>query len=127
MFIHNVEKFRAKGLLAVLQAYPVTSLCAPPTVWRLLIQEDLAAARPRLALRELVGAGEPLNPEILEQVHNAWGLWLRDGFGQSETTAIIGNTPGQRLKPGSMGRPLPGYQVNLLDTHGQPAHEGEVA
>ncbi|MBF7142929.1 MULTISPECIES: AMP-binding protein [Pseudomonas] len=127
VFIHNVERFSAKGLLAVLQAYPVTSLCAPPTVWRLLIQEDLAAARSGLALRELVGAGEPLNPEILEQVHNAWGLWLRDGFGQSETTAIIGNTPGQRLKPGSMGRPLPGYQVNLLDTHGQPAHEGEVA
>ncbi len=127
VFIHNVERFSAKGLLAVLQAYPVTSLCAPPTVWRLLIQEDLAAARPGLALRELVGAGEPLNPEILEQVHHAWGLWLRDGFGQSETTAIIGNTPGQRLKPGSMGRPLPGYQVNLLDTQGQPACEGEVA
>jgi acetyl-CoA synthetase len=127
VFIHNVHRFSAAGLLRVLQAYPVTSLCAPPTVWRMLIQEDLAAARPGLQLRELVGAGEPLNPEILEQVHAAWGLWLRDGFGQSETTAIIGNTPGQRLKPGSMGRPLPGYRLSLLDASGQPSQEGEVA
>lgn len=127
VFIHNVERFSAKGLLDVLQAYPVTSLCAPPTVWRMLIQEDLAKVRPRLSLRELVGAGEPLNPEILEQVYAAWGLWLRDGFGQSETTAIIGNTPGQLLKPGSMGRPLPGYRLALLDGEGRPAQEGEVA
>lgn len=127
VFIHNVERFSAKGLLAVLQAYPITSLCAPPTVWRMLIQEDLAVVRARLSLRELVGAGEPLNPEILEQVYNAWGLWLRDGFGQSETTAIIGNTPGQVLKPGSMGRPLPGYRLSLLDADGELASEGEVA
>lgn len=127
VFIHNVERFSAKGVLAVLQAYPITSLCAPPTVWRMLIQEDLAAVRAQLSLRELVGAGEPLNPEILEQVYNAWGLWLRDGFGQSETTAIVGNTPGQHLKPGSMGRPLPGYRLQLLDADGQLADEGEVA
>ncbi|WP_263260298.1 AMP-binding protein [Pseudomonas sp. RIT-PI-S] len=127
VFIHNVERFSAKGLLQVLQAYPVTSLCAPPTVWRMLIQEDLYAARAGLRLRELVGAGEPLNPEIIEQVQAAWGLWLRDGFGQSETTAIVGNTPGQSLRPGSMGRPLPGYRLSLLDADGQLAREGEVA
>ncbi|NWL77354.1 AMP-dependent synthetase [Pseudomonas taiwanensis] len=127
IFIHNVARFSAPALLGVLERYGVTSLCAPPTVWRMLIQEDLASYRSRLRLRELVGAGEPLNPEIIEQVQHAWGLDLRDGFGQSETTALVGNTPGQKLKPGSMGRPLPGYRVTMLDPDGQPANEGEVA
>ncbi|WLI09114.1 AMP-binding protein [Pseudomonas sp. FP597] len=127
IFIHNVARFSAQALLGALQRYGVTSLCAPPTVWRMLIQEDLAGYKPRLSLRELVGAGEPLNPEIIEQIQHAWGLPLRDGFGQSETTALVGNTPGQRLKPGSMGRPLPGYRVALLDPDGLPASEGEVA
>ncbi|WP_110970099.1 AMP-binding protein [Pseudomonas huaxiensis] len=127
VFIHNNPRFNAISLLQVLERYGITSLCAPPTVWRMLIQEDLASYRGRLRLRELVGAGEPLNPEIIEQVHHAWGLDLRDGFGQSETTALVGNTPGQVLKPGSMGRPLPGYQVSLLDPDGLPGNEGEVA
>jgi acetyl-CoA synthetase len=127
VFIHNTARFSAKALLGVLEQYGITSLCAPPTVWRMLIQEDLAGYRDRLRLRELVGAGEPLNPEIIEQIQDAWGLPLRDGFGQSETTALVGNTPGQPLKPGSMGRPLPGYQVCMLDPDGLPASEGEVA
>ncbi|AVE03169.1 MULTISPECIES: AMP-binding protein [Pseudomonas] len=127
IFIHNVARFSAPALLGALERYGVTSLCAPPTVWRMLIQEDLATYKPRLNLRELVGAGEPLNPEIIEQIQLAWGLPLRDGFGQSETTALVGNTPGQVLKPGSMGRPLPGYQVALLDPDGRPGTEGEVA
>ncbi|MEX6504279.1 AMP-binding protein [Pseudomonas zhanjiangensis] len=127
VFIHNVARFSAPALLEVLERYGVTSLCAPPTVWRMLIQQDLAGCRERLRLRELVGAGEPLNPEIIEQVQQAWGLPLRDGFGQSETTALVGNTPGQPLKPGSMGRPLPGYRVCMLDPDGAPASEGEVA
>ncbi|MBP2697533.1 AMP-binding protein [Pseudomonas aeruginosa] len=127
IFIHNVTRFSAPALLGVLEKYGVTSLCAPPTVWRMLIQEDLASLKGRLRLRELVGAGEPLNPEIIEQIQHAWGLLLRDGFGQSETTALVGNTPGQKLKPGSMGRPLPGYRVAMLDPDGAPASEGEVA
>lgn len=127
IFIHNVARFSAQALLGALEKYRVTSLCAPPTVWRMLIQEDLASCKSRLNLRELVGAGEPLNPEIIEQIQQAWGLPLRDGFGQSETTALVGNTPGQLLKPGSMGRPLPGYQVALLDADGVPGTEGEVA
>jgi acetyl-CoA synthetase len=127
IFIHNTARFSAPALLGVLERYGVTSLCAPPTVWRMLIQEDLASYKTRLRLRELVGAGEPLNPEIIEQILHAWGLLLRDGFGQSETTALVGNTPGQRLKPGSMGRPLPGYRVTMLDPDGVPGTEGEVA
>lgn len=127
IFIYNSGRFSAHGLLETLASYPVTSLCAPPTVWRMLIQEDLHSYRGRLSLRELVGAGEPLNPEIIDQVRKAWGITLRDGFGQSETTALIGNTPGQEVKPGAMGRPLPGYRVALLDADGVPAQEGEVA
>ncbi len=127
IFIYNYARFDAQGLLSVLERHGVTSLCAPPTVWRMLIQEDLAACRERLSLREVIGAGEPLNPEIIEQVQAAWGLGLRDGYGQTETTAQIGNPPGQPLKPGSMGRPLPGYRIELLDVDGMPASEGEVS
>jgi acetyl-CoA synthetase len=126
VFVYNYARFSARQVLDVICRCGVTSLCAPPTVWRMLIQEDLAAARERLSLREVIGAGEPLNPEIIEQVRQAWGLTLRDGYGQTETTALIGNTPGQPLKPGSMGRPLPGYRVVLLNVDGQQADEGEV-
>lgn len=126
VFIHNVARFSAPALLGVLERCRITSLCAPATVWRMLIQENLAAYRGRLKLRELVGAGEPLNPEIIEQIQAAWGLTLRDGYGQSETTAQIGNTPGQPLKAGSMGRPLPGYRVALMGPDGELAREGEV-
>lgn len=126
IFIANFARFNAKALLAVLERCGVTTLCAPPTVWRMLIQEDLAAHRSRLKIRILVGAGEPLNPEIIDQIRNAWGLTLRDGFGQTETTALIGNPPEQRLKPGSMGRPLPGYDVVLLDADGKEGDEGEI-
>jgi acetyl-CoA synthetase len=126
IFIFNSARFNAQQLLATLQSHGVTSLCAPPTVWRMLIQEDLAAYRGKLDLREVIGAGEPLNPEIIDRIRAAWGLTLRDGYGQTETTALIGNAPGQLLKPGSMGRPLPGYEIELLDVNGNPANEGEV-
>lgn len=125
VFVYNYERFSAKASLDAIQRCGVTSLCAPPTVWRMMIKEDLSAWKP--PLRELVGAGEPLNPEVIEQVERAWGIRIRDGFGQSETTCQIGNSPGQPIKPGSMGRPLPGYQVALLDHDDQPATEGEIA
>lgn len=126
VFIFNYSRFAAPALLNAIEQHRVTTLCAPPTVWRMLIQEDLRPWAARLALREVLGAGEPLNPEIIDQVQQAWGLTLRDGFGQTETTAQIGNTPGQPVKPGSMGRPLPGYEVVLLDVDDNPADEGEV-
>lgn len=124
VFLYNYTRFDAKALLDVLVKYEITTLCAPPTVWRMLIQQNLAAYK--TSLRELIGAGEPLNPEVIEQVEKAWGITIRDGFGQTETTAQIGNPPGQRLKPGSMGRPLPGYTVALIDGEGKRADEGEV-
>ena len=129
VLVFNYERFDAAGLLSVLRECGVTTLCAPPTVWRLLIQTDLGERPP--ALREVVAAGEPLNPEVISQVDRAWGLTLRDGYGQTETTAQIGNTPGQPLKPGSMGRPLPGYTVRLVDPISgevvdDPGREGEI-
>ena len=124
IFIYNYARFNAPNALEVLVKNKVTSLCAPPTVWRMLMQQDLA--KYETSLRELVGAGEPLNPEVIDIVRRAWNITIRDGFGQTETTAQIGNPPGQMLKPGSMGRPLPGYRVELLDVDGQPAQEGEI-
>jgi acetyl-CoA synthetase len=124
VFAHNYARFTAQGALGVLQAKPITTLCAPPTVWRMLVQEDLAAHK--VHLREAVSAGEPLNPEVIERVQSAWGVTIRDAYGQTETTALVGNPPGQRVKPGSMGRPLPGYRVEILDAQGQPAAEGEI-
>jgi acetyl-CoA synthetase len=95
-------------------------------VWRMLIQEDLG--RWKVPLREALAAGEPLNPEVIEQVRERWGITVRDGYGQTETTAMIGNTPGQPVKPGSMGRPLPGYAIDLLEPiSGKQADEGEIA
>jgi acetyl-CoA synthetase len=113
VLILNAARFSAKRLLDTLTRCSVTSLCAPPTVWRMVIQEDLSAWRP--PLREVLSAGEPLNPEVIEQIRRAWGLTIRDGYGQTETTAQIGNPPGQPVKPGSMGRPLPGYAIELID------------
>ena len=125
VFVYNYDRFNARDVLDVICRSGVTSLCAPPTVWRLMIQEDLTQFK--VPLRELVGAGEPLNPEVIEQVERAWGIRIRDGFGQSETTAQIGNTPGQLIKPGSMGRALPGYQIALLDVDDKPTSEGEIS
>jgi acetyl-CoA synthetase len=125
VFIHNYTRFDAPRLLGEMQRCGVTSFCAPPTVWRMLIQSDLSALQkpPRLA----VGAGEPLNPEVIEQVQKAWGVTIRDGFGQTETTVMIANTPGQTVRPGSMGRPVPGYRVALIDAvTGEHADEGEI-
>ncbi|MBP1298227.1 acetyl-CoA synthetase [Bradyrhizobium elkanii] len=124
IFIANQPRFEAKGLLSIIGRCGVTTLCAPPTVWRMFIQEDLASFK--VSLREVCGAGEPLNPEIIDQVKSAWGLTIRDGYGQTETTALAGNSPGQKVKVGSMGRPLPGYRVQVTDNDGHAAKEGEV-
>jgi acetyl-CoA synthetase len=124
IFVYNYDRFNAKAVLDVIQRCGVTSLCAPPTVWRMMIQEDLSQWKP--PLRELVGAGEPLNPEVIEQVERAWGIRIRDGFGQSESSCQVGNSPGQLVKPGSMGRPLPGFRIALLDIDDKPAREGEI-
>ena len=121
---YQFGRFNAAALLDQLVRCRVTTFCAPPTVWRMLIQEDLR--RWPVVLREVVGAGEPLNPEVIDRVRDAWGLTIRDGFGQTETTAQIGNPPGEPLKPGSMGRPLPGYVIELVAADGSVGDGGEI-
>jgi len=121
----NYSRFSAERLLDELERDRVTTFCAPPTVWRMLIQADLTGRRG--ALREVVSAGEPLNPEVIATVQRAWGLDIRDGYGQTEMTAVVANTPGAQLVPGSMGRPLPGCPVVLIDpVTGEASDEGEI-
>ncbi|MFF3748870.1 AMP-binding protein [Streptomyces sp. NPDC002018] len=126
VFIHHYTRFDPARLMAEMDAAGVTSFCAPPTVWRMLIQADLSQLR--TPPREAVAAGEPLNPEVIETVRRAWGVTVRDGFGQTETAVQIANSPGQSLKAGSMGRPTPGFRVTLVDpVTGVPGvDEGEI-
>jgi acetyl-CoA synthetase len=121
---YQFTRFDPRALLDTLVRCRVTTFCAPPTVWRMLIQHDLADWN--VCLREVASAGEPLNSEVIAQVRAAWGVTIRDGFGQTETSAQIGNPPGHALKPGSMGRPLPGFPIVLLNSEGQAADEGEI-
>ncbi len=125
VFVLNQPRFNARALLDAVAEHGVTTLCAPPTVWRMVIQEDMRAWK--TSLREGLSAGEPLNPEVFDQVRAAWGLSLRDGYGQTETTLQVGNPPGQPIKPGSMGRPMPGYRITLLDPEDHEAAEGQIS
>lgn len=125
VLIYNYSRFDADALIAQLDRCGVTSFCAPPTVWRMLLQTDLEKLR--RPPKKVVGAGEPLNPEVIEQIRKAWGITIRDGFGQTETTVQIANPPGARVIPGSMGRPMPGYPVVLVDlATGEVGDEGEI-
>ncbi|POH61379.1 AMP-dependent synthetase [Cryobacterium zongtaii] len=125
VFIYNYSRFNPAALAHQLHRAAVSTFCAPPTVWRMLIQADVGA-KPD-SLREILSAGEPLNPEVINQIQRAWGLTIRDGYGQTETTAIVGNVPGSVLKAGSMGLPLPGVAVVLVDpVTGALTEEGEI-
>lgn len=125
IFIYNYTRFDAAALMDTMAREGVTSFCAPPTVWRMLAQADLT--RLKTPPTKLVAAGEPLNPEMIATVERAWGTTIRDGFGQTESSLQIANTPGQPVKPGSMGRPLPGMDVRLIDPiTGEETNHGEI-
>ncbi len=125
IFVHNYARFDARKTLAEIARCGVTTMCAPPTVWRMLILEDLKAYR--VKIRELASAGEPLNPEVIERVRAMWGVTIRDGFGQTENVCLLGNFPGQPVKLGAAGKPSPGHKIVLLDTEGRESDDGEIA
>lgn len=124
IFIANQPRFNARGMLDAIAEHKVTTLCAPPTVWRMFVQEDLATWK--MSLREVLSAGEPCNPEIIEHVQKVWGLTVREGYGQTETTLQIGCYPGERVELGSMGQESPGFRIRLLDADDKEVEEGEV-
>ena len=125
VFIYNYPRFDAQALMERMDAEGVTSFCAPPTVWRMLIQADLSHLKN--PPQKLVSAGEPLNGEVIGAVERAWGRTIRDGFGQTETTVQIANPPSRRVKVGAMGVPMPGYDVVLVDpATGEEKDEGEL-
>lgn len=124
---HTTERFQAKVILGLLEQYKINTFCAPPTVLRMLIAEDLTAYR--FHFRQCVAAGEPLNPEIIETWQRGTGILIRDGFGQTESTCMVANLPGSRVKFGSMGKPTFLYDVVIADEEGhtmQPHEEGSI-
>jgi acetyl-CoA synthetase len=125
IFIVNQPRFNARGVLEAIAANDVTTLCTAPTVWRMLVQEDMGSCPPQL--RELCSAGEPLNPEIIEHVQKVWGKTIREGYGQTETTVQIGCFPKETVRPGSMGQEAPGYCIRLLDIEDNDVAEGEIS
>jgi acetyl-CoA synthetase len=118
------RRFDVEATLDALVRGDVTTFCAPPTVWRMIAQQPLH--RWKVSLREAVSAGEPLHAGVIERIRRAWGVTIRDGYGQTEVTGLIGNPPCLPVVPGSMGRPLPGYRVELIGPDGLPADEGEI-
>ena len=126
---HYAGRFVAKEHLNLIERHHVTTFCAPPTVWRILILEDIPAYRFK-HLREVMSAGEPLNPEVIMAWKSSTGLTIRDGYGQTESTLMVGNLPGSDVKLGSMGKPLSPYDVRIVDEGGTelpPNEEGNIA
>jgi acyl-coenzyme A synthetase/AMP-(fatty) acid ligase len=122
-------RFDARQTLELLERYPISTFCAPPTAYRLLVLEDLSRYR-LSALRHCSGAGEPLNPEVIEAWQAGTGQTIRDGYGQTETVILVANFPPLPVKPGSMGKPSPGFTVGVVDDDGHevPAGtEGDIA
>jgi acyl-coenzyme A synthetase/AMP-(fatty) acid ligase len=125
LFVHHAHgKFHPADVLDYLSRYPITTLCAAPTIYRWLVKLDLSSFRPA-ALRHCVAAGEPLNPEVINVWKAATGLTIRDGYGQTETVLLCGNFPGVNVKPGSMGLPSPGFDLAAIDEDGQRKPIGE--
>ncbi len=117
-------KFKPASLLRVITEYGVNSFCAPPTVYRHLIQEDLSQYD-FSKLRHCAAAGEPLNESVIRAWQRSTGVNIHEGFGQSETSLIIATLPNMELRPGSVGKPIPGWKVALLDDAGNPCLPGE--
>ncbi len=124
VFTYDHEKFNAREMLEVIVKYKVTTFCAPPTIYRFLIKEDLTQFD-LSSLTHCSIAGEPLNPEVYNQFYKATGLKLAEGYGQTELTLTVANFPWMEPKPGSMGRPAPGYDADIVDEEGNSCEVGE--
>lgn len=124
LFVHHTIGFNVKKTLEYLEKYPITTLCGPPTAFRMFVLEDLSKYKFR-ALRHVVAAGEPLNPEIIEVWEKHTGLKIRDGYGQTESVCLAGTFPPLEVKAGSMGKPSPGFDVRVIDDDGNEVPRGQ--
>jgi len=125
IFVYDFDRFDAASILPMFQKYGITTFCAPPTMYRMLIKEDLTKYD-LSSVKHATIAGEALNPEVFRQMEKATGLQVMEGFGQSETTLVIGNLRGGTHKIGSMGKPVPLYDVDLIDRDGNSVEDGET-
>ena len=123
--VYDFDKFIPCDLLQIMQDYKITTFCAPPTIYRFLVKEDMSKYD-LSSLKECTNAGEPLNPEIMDKFREFTGITLREGYGQTESTLTLATYPGMKVCPGSMGRPTPGYEITLLDENGQLVPDGDV-
>ena len=124
LFVYDFERFHADKILPMFAQYKITTFCAPPTMYRMLIKEDISKYD-FSSVHHVTTAGEALNPEVFIQFEKATGLKIHEGFGQTETTCALGNLLGDPLKPGSMGKPIPDYGIDLVDENGNPVPPGE--
>ena len=123
VFVYDFDRFDAEKILPMFAKYKITTFCAPPTMYRMLIKQDLSGYD-LSSIRHATTAGEALNPEVFYQFEKATGLQIAEGFGQTEMTLGIANLLGTMLKPGAMGKPVPGYGIDLVDQDGQPVEDG---
>ena len=123
-FVYDFDRFNAADILPMFAKYGITTFCAPPTMLRMMIKEDISKYD-LSSVKHMTTAGEALNPEVFRQFEKATGLKIMEGFGQTETTQIIGNLAGDSYKIGSMGKPAPIYDVSLVDADGNPVGVGE--
>ncbi len=123
VFTYDFDRFDAEKILPMFAKYGITTFCAPPTMYRMLIKQDLSGYD-LSSIHHATTAGEALNPEVFYQFEKATGLRIAEGFGQTEMTLGIANLVGSQLKPGAMGKPVPGYGIDLVDTDGNPVADG---
>jgi acetyl-CoA synthetase len=124
IFVYDYERFNPQKMLETIEKFKITTFCAPPTIYRFLIQEDISKYNLD-SLKYCVVAGEPLNPEVYHQFYNATGIKLMEGYGQTELTITVATFPWMKPKPGSMGKPAPGYDVDIIDEEGNSCGIGE--
>ncbi|XP_065267657.1 acyl-coenzyme A synthetase ACSM3, mitochondrial-like [Emys orbicularis] len=129
VFVHSMPRFDPTTVLDTLSRFPITTFCSAPTAYRLLVQHNLTSYKFK-SLQHCVSAGEPINPEVMEQWKRQTGLDIYEGYGQTETVLVCGTFKGMKIKPGSMGMPSPAYDVKIIDEHGNalpPGEEGDIA